>query len=174
MITITSKISPSDLHKAMQIMARNNRSLLITNFLGYTQIIIGIVLLIKEWLQSHILSTSGIFFIITGFLFAFGPALITRFKVNQLLQTDNAFTEEIIYHFYPQGYDVNAQTYQLKGEWKKIFQIKEAGDFLFIYIHKKTAMIILKKSFTQRQFSDFKEMILEQEGISYRFLKNKK
>lgn len=174
MITITSKLSPSDLHKAMQIMARNNRSLLITNFLGYTQIIIGIVLLIKGWLPSHILSTSGVFFIITGFLFAFGPALITKIKVNQLLQSDNAFTEEIIYHFYQQGYEAKAQTYQLKGDWKDVFQIKESGSFLFIYIHKKTAMIILKKSFTQRQFSDFKKMIISQEGISYRFSKDKK
>ena len=95
-------------------------------------------------------------------------------KVGQLLQTDNAFTEEIVYHFYPQGYEVNAQTYQLKGDWKNVFQIKEAGKFLFIYINKKTAVIILKKSFTQRQFSDFKDIIKSEEGLSYRFVKDKK
>ena len=155
-------------------MARNNRTLLLTNFLGYTQIIIGIVLLAKGWIPLHILSTSGIFFITTGILFAFGPSLITRLKVNQLLQTDNAFTEEIIYNFSPQGYEAKAQTYQLNGDWKNIFQIKEARGFLFIYINKKTAMIISKQSFTPRQFSDFKDIITSEEGLSYRFVKDKK
>ena len=174
MITVTCKLSPSDLRKAMQLMARNSRSLLITNFLGYTQIILGIVLLVKGWMSLHTVSTSGMFFITTGFLFAFGPVLITRLKVNQLLQTDNAFTEEIIYNFSPTSYDAKAQTYQLNGDWKNIFQIKEAGGFLFIYINKKTAMIISKRSFTPRQFSDFKEIIKGEEGLSYRFEKDKK
>ena len=174
MITITSKLTPSDLHKAMQIMARNNTSILLTNFLGYMQLIIGFVLLSKSWVQLHALSTSGIFFIFTGFLFAFAPALITRLKVQQLLQTENAFTEKIIYNFSTDGYDAKAQTYQLNGVWKNIFQIKESGRYLFIYLNKKTAMIISKNSFTDQQFSDFKDIIKNEEGISYRFAKDKK
>jgi hypothetical protein len=174
MITITCKLSPSELHKAMQVMARNNRSLLLTTFLGYMQIVIGVVLLAKGWIPLHILSTSGIFFITTGFLFAFAPSIITRLKVNQLLQTDNAFTEEIIYNFSPRGYEANAETYKLNGDWKNIFQIKESGGFLFIYVNKKTAMMISKKSFTPQQFSDFKNIIKNEEGLSYRFIKDKK
>ncbi|MEO6868948.1 MAG: YcxB family protein [Ginsengibacter sp.] len=174
MITITCKLSPSELHKAMQVMARNNRSLLLTTFLGYMQIIIGFVLLAKGWISLHILSTSGIFFITTGFLFAFVPSIITRLKVNQLLQTDNAFTEKIIYYFSPEGYEAKAQTYRLNGGWKNIFQIKEAGGFLFIYLNKKTAMIISKSSFSPGQFSDFKNIIKGEQGLSYGFAKDKK
>ncbi len=174
MISITCKLSPSELHKAMQVMARNNRSLLLTTFLGYMQIIIGMVLLAKGWIPLHLLSTSGIFFITTGFLFAFAPSIITRLKVNQLLQTDNAFTEKIIYNFSPRGYDAKAETYKLNGDWKNLFQIKETGEFLFIYINKKTAMIISKKSFAPRQFSDFKDIIKGEEGLSYRFVKEEK
>ncbi len=174
MITITCKISPTELQKAMQIMARNNRSLLLITFLGYMQIVIGVVLLAKDWIPLHMLSTSGIFFITTGVLFAFGPSLITRLKVNQLLQTDNAFTEEITYNFSPHSYEAIAQTYRLNGEWKNIFQIKEAGGFLFIYVNKQTAMIISKGSFTPAQFSNFKYIIKREQGLSYRFVKDKK
>ena len=70
-----------------------------------------------------------------------------KLKETVTIKFNNSFFEEI------------GETYNIKYNWKEIYNIKETNKWFLIFIQKKQAKVIIKSDLKDNQYNELKELL---------------